>query len=123
MYKRTLFNFIALLICYLSYAQTYEVQYTSSYNGKVLTEQPLTLVWADAKENFILNNTIREQKSDYPFEITKVEKPSNTIVSYAFLKPGEIISSPDAESVGKQNFELTNETKKILWLLQAQSKK
>lgn len=114
MYKRTLFNFIALLICYLSYAQTYEVQYTSSYNGKVLTEQPLTLVWADAKENFILNNTIREQKSDYPFEITKVEKPSNTIVSYAFLKPGEIISSPDAESVGKQNFEQTNETKKIL---------
>ncbi|CEJ70299.1 hypothetical protein BN1195_02604 [Chryseobacterium oranimense G311] len=114
MYKRTLFNFIALLICYLSYAQTYEVQYTSSYNGKVLTEQPPTLVWADAKENFILNNTIREQKSDYPFEITKVEKPSNTIVSYAFLKPGEIISSPDAESVGKQNFELTNETKKIL---------
>jgi hypothetical protein len=101
-------------MCYLSYAQTYEVQYTSSYNGKVLTEQPLTLVWADAKENFILNNTIREQKSDYPFEITKVEKPSNTIVSYAFLRPGEIISSPDAESVGKQNFELTNETKKIL---------
>jgi len=114
MYKRTLFNFFALFMCYLSYAQIYEVQYTSSYNGKVLTEQSPTLVWADAKENFILNNTIREQKSDYPFEITKVEKPSNTIVSYAFLKPGEIISSSDTESVGKQSFELTNETKKIL---------
>ncbi|NML71001.1 GLPGLI family protein [Chryseobacterium sp. RP-3-3] len=114
MYKKTLFNFLALFVCCLSYAQTYEVQYTSSSNGKVLTEQSPTLVWADGKENFILNNTIREQKSDYPFEITKVEKPSNTIVSYAFLKPGEVISSSDTESIGKQSFELTNETKKIL---------
>ncbi|MCT2407010.1 GLPGLI family protein [Chryseobacterium antibioticum] len=114
MYKETLFHFLAFFVCCLSYAQTYEVQYTSSSNGKVLTEQSPTLVWADGKENFILNNTIREQKSDYPFEITKVEKPSNIIVSYAFLKPGEIISSSDKESIGKQNFELTNETKKIL---------
>ncbi|SHF31445.1 GLPGLI family protein [Chryseobacterium sp. OV279] len=114
MYKTTLFNFFALFLCCLAYAQTYEIQYTSSYNGKVLTEQSPTLVWADAKENFILNNTIRQQKSDYPYEITKIEKPSNTVVSYAFLKPGEIISSSDAESIGKQSFELTNETKKIL---------
>ncbi|REC77646.1 peptide-N-glycosidase [Chryseobacterium elymi] len=114
MNKRILSSFFALFLCVLSYAQTYEIQYTSSYNGKVLTEQSPTLVWADATSNFILNNKIREQKSDYPFEITKVEKPSNTVVSYAFLKPGEIISSSDAESIGKQTFELTNETKKIL---------
>ncbi|PQA96830.1 peptide-N-glycosidase [Chryseobacterium shigense] len=114
MYIKNLFNFFALFFCCLAYAQTYEIRYTSSYNGKVLTEQSPTLVWADAKENFILNNTIREQKSDYPYEITKVEKPFNTVVSYAFLKPGEIISSSDAESIGKQSFELTSETKKIL---------
>lgn len=109
-----LFNFSALLLCIMTYAQTYEIQYISSYNGKVLTEQSPTLVLADGKENFILNNTIREQKSDYPFEITKIEKPSNTVVSYAFLSPGEIISSSDKESIGKQTFELTSETKKIL---------
>ncbi|SHM12270.1 GLPGLI family protein [Chryseobacterium carnipullorum] len=114
MYIKTLFNFFALFLCGLAYAQTYEILYTSSYNGKVLTEQSPTLVWADSKENFILSNAIREQKSDYPFEITKIEKPSNTVVSYAFLKPGDIISSSDAESIGKQTFELTNETKRIL---------
>lgn len=114
MYKRILFTFFALLLWGFNYSQTYEIQYTSSYNGKVLTEQPPVLVWADGKENFILNNTIREQKSGYPFEITKVEKPSNTIISYGFLKPGEIVSSSDAESIGKQTFEFTNETKKIL---------
>ncbi|WP_080778220.1 GLPGLI family protein [Chryseobacterium phocaeense] len=114
MYKRILFTFFALLHCGFIYSQTYEILYTSSYNGKVLTEQPPVLVWADGKENFILNNNIRQQKSEYPFEITKVEKPSNTIVSYGFLRPGEIISSSDTESVGKQTFELTNETKKIL---------
>ncbi|KFF27228.1 GLPGLI family protein [Chryseobacterium vrystaatense] len=114
MHKKILFNFFTLLLCVVTYAQTYEIQYISSYNGKVLTEQSPTLVLADGKDNFILNNTIREQKSDYPFEITKIEKPSNTVVSYAFLKPEEIISSSDTESIGKQTFELTNETKKIL---------
>ncbi|MDH6252691.1 hypothetical protein M2347_002418 [Chryseobacterium sp. H1D6B] len=113
MHTRILLSFFTFLFC-LTYSQTYEIQYISSYNGKVQAEQTPTLVWANEKENFILNNKIREQKSDYPFEITKVEKPSNTIISYAFLKPGELISTSDAESVGKQTFELINETKKIL---------
>jgi hypothetical protein len=113
MHTRILLSFFTFLFC-LTYSQTYEIQYISSYNGKVQAEQTPTLVWANEKENFILNNKIREQKSEYPFEITKVEKPSNTIVSYAFLKPGELISTSDTESVGKQTFELTNETKKIL---------
>lgn len=114
MRKRILLSFLSVFLFCLTFAQTYEIQYIGSYNGKVLTDQTPTLVWANEKENFILNNKIREQKSDYPFEITKIEKPSNTIVSYGFLKPNEIISTSDAESVGKQTFELTNETKKIL---------
>lgn len=113
MHKRILQVFFIVLFC-LNYAQTYEIQYLSSSNGKVSPEQTPTLVWVNEKENFILNNKIREQKSDYPFEITKIEKPSNTIVSYGFLKQGEIISTSDTQSVGKQTFELTNETKKIL---------
>ncbi|WP_288377129.1 GLPGLI family protein [uncultured Chryseobacterium sp.] len=114
MNTRIVFNFLAVFAYCLFSAQTYEIQYTSSYNGKTITDQPSTVVWVSEKENFILNSTIKEQKSRYPYEITKVEKPSNTIVSYAFLKPESIISASDAESVGKQNFELTNETKKIL---------
>ncbi|ASW74551.1 peptide-N-glycosidase [Chryseobacterium piperi] len=113
MRHRILLGFFTFLF-FMSYAQTYEIQYINSYNGKVQTEQPPILVWANEKENFILNNTIREQKSEYPFEITKVEKPSNTIVSYAFLQPNELISTSDTESVAKQSFELTKETKKIL---------
>lgn len=110
---RILSTFFIFLFC-MVYAQTYEIQYTSSYNGKVLTEQPTTLVWVNGKENFILNSKIRDQRSEYPFEITKVEFPSETIVSYAFLKPDETISTSDTESIGKQSFEFTNETKKIL---------
>ncbi|MCL8537001.1 GLPGLI family protein [Chryseobacterium gallinarum] len=114
MYKRTLFFILAVFsFCVIS-AQTYEIQYTSSYNGKTVSDQPSTIVWVNEKENFILNAIIKEQKSPYPFELTKVEKPSNTVVSYAFLKPGDIISASDAESIGKQNFEFTSETKKIL---------
>ncbi len=113
MHQRIIFALSVLLSC-LGFAQTYEVQYTSSYNGKILNDQPPTLVWASDKENFILNNNIRAQKAEFPFEITKIEKPSNIIISYAFLKNNEIISTSDAESVGKQAFELTAETKKIL---------
>lgn len=114
MYKRIVLSIVFIFSICLFSAQTYEIQYTSSYNGKVVSDQPATIAWVSEKDNFILNNTIKEQKSSFPFEITKVEKPSNTVLSYAFLKPGEIISSADSESVGKQNFELTNETKKIL---------
>lgn len=113
MHQRIIFA-LSVLLSFLGSAQTYEVQYISSYNGKILNDQSPTLVWASEKENFILNNSIREQKADFPFEITKIEKPSNTIISYAFLKNNEIISTSDAESVGKQTFELTAETKKIL---------
>lgn len=113
MHQRILLSFF-IVLSLLSFSQTYEVQYTSSYNGKVIPDQTPVLVWANEKENFILNTKIREQKAEFPFEITKIEKASNTIISYAFLKPDEIISTSDAESVAKQTFEFTNETKKIL---------
>lgn len=116
MYQRislSLFIFFSLF----TFAQTYEVQYVSSYNGKTNSGQPLTVVWAGEKENLILNTKIKEHKEEYPFEITKIEKPSNTVITYAFLKPDEIISTADSTSVDRQTFEFTNETKKILGYL------
>ncbi|MBT2621105.1 GLPGLI family protein [Chryseobacterium sp. ISL-6] len=113
MYKRILLS-LSIFVFFVTNAQTYEIQYISSYNGKVQADQSPTFIWVNSEENYILNNSIREKKSEYPFEITKVEKPSNTIVSYAFLKPSETISTSDKESVSKQTFELTSETKKIL---------
>ncbi|WP_245168915.1 GLPGLI family protein [Chryseobacterium sp. RR2-3-20] len=113
MLKSFIFS-ICIFISVLNYSQTFEIRYESSYNGKVQPNQDPLMVYANEKENFILNSKIKEQKSDYPFEISKIEKPSNTIFSYAFLKPDEIISTSDAESVDKQTFEITNQTKKIL---------
>lgn len=113
MYKKIYLSLL-LLVCIISSAQTYEIQYVSSSNGKVLSEQSPTLVWANNKENYIVSKNVIDKKAEYPHEITKIEKPSNTIVSYAFLQSGEIISTSDKESISKQNFELTSETKKIL---------
>ncbi|QQV03325.1 MULTISPECIES: GLPGLI family protein [Chryseobacterium] len=110
-------RFIIILITFISVlhlSQTYEIQYENSYNGKVQSNQNPVIVWVNAQENFILNSKIKELKSDYPFEITKIEKPSNNIISHAFLKPNEVISTSDGESIGKQEFEFTSETKKIL---------
>ncbi|WP_210150776.1 GLPGLI family protein [Chryseobacterium scophthalmum] len=113
MFKSILASFF-ILLSVLSFSQTYEIQYESSYNGKAQPNQNQTIVWVNENENFILNTKIKEQKSDYPFEISKIEKPSNTIVSYGFLKPNEAISTSDKESIAKQEFELTTQTKKIL---------
>ncbi|MCU7613000.1 GLPGLI family protein [Chryseobacterium sp. GMJ5] len=113
MFKSILFCFFILLSVF-NFAQTYEIQYTSSYNGKVQPNQNPTVVWVNENENYILNSKVKDQKSDYPFEISKIEKPSNTIISYGFLRPGEIISTSDSQSVAKQSFEFTDKTKKIL---------
>lgn len=113
MFKSILVSFFICLSIF-SFSQTYEIQYKSSYNGKVQPNQNPTIVWVNENENFILNTKIKEQKSDYPFEISKIKKPSNTIVSYAFLKQNEAISTSDKESIAKQEFELTTQTKKIL---------
>lgn len=113
MFKTILASFFIFLSVF-SFSQTYEIQYESSYNGKAQPNQNPTIVWVNEQENFILNTKIKELKSDYPFEISKIEKPSNTIVSYAFLKPNEAISTSDKESISKQEFELTTQTKKIL---------
>lgn len=113
MFKSILASFF-IFLSVLSFSQTYEIQYESSYNGKAQPNQNQTIVWVNENENFILNTKIKELKSDYPFEISKIEKPSNTIVSYAFLKPNEAISTSDKESIAKQEFELTTQTKKIL---------
>lgn len=113
MFKSILASFF-ICLSILSFSQTYEIQYESSYNGKVQPNQNPTIVWVNENENFILNTKIKDQKSDYPFEISKIEKPSNTIISYAFLKENEAISTSDKESIAKQEFELTTETKKIL---------
>lgn len=113
MFKSILASFF-IFLSVLSFSQTYEIQYESSYNGKAQPNQNQTIVWVNENENYILNTKIKELKSDYPFEISKIEKPSNTIVSYAFLKPNEAISTSDKESIAKQEFELTAQTKKIL---------
>lgn len=113
MFKSILVSFF-IFLSVLSFSQTYEIQYESSYNGKVQPNQNQLIVWVNENENFILNTKIKEQKNDYPFEISKIEKPSNTIISYAFLKPNEAISTSDKESIAKQEFELTAQTKKIL---------
>lgn len=113
MLKSSLFSFFICLFA-LNFAQTYEIQYESSYNGKVQPNQNPLIVWVNASENYILNSKVKEQKNDYPFEISKIEKPSNTIVSYGFLNAENIISTSDSESIAKQSFELTSETKKIL---------
>ncbi|WP_312075585.1 GLPGLI family protein [Chryseobacterium sp.] len=103
-----------LLIFGLNHAQTYEIQYESSYNGKVQSNQPKTVVWVNETENFILSTKIKDEKPEYPFEISKIEKPQNIIVSYGFLNPNKIVSTSDAESISKQEFEMTSETKNIL---------
>ncbi|PQA98077.1 GLPGLI family protein [Chryseobacterium piscicola] len=112
--QKSIFLVCFILLSILNHAQTYEIEYESSYNGKVQADQPKTVTWVSETENYILNTNIKNQKTEFPFEISKIEKPSNTIISYGFLNQNKIVSTSDAESIAKQEFEVTSETKKIL---------
>ena len=78
MYKKIYLSLL-VLVCIISSAQTYEIQYVSSSNGKVLSEQSPTLVWANNKENYIFSKNVIDKKAEYPYEITKIEKPSKVL--------------------------------------------
>lgn len=106
-----------LFFSVFGFAQTFEILYQNSSNGQIQNKENPTIVWTNETENYILNQKTKDSKNNFPYEITKIEKPSSTIVSYAFLNPETLISTSDSEAIAKQTFEFPNDTKKILGYL------
>ncbi|MCD0468685.1 PNGase F N-terminal domain-containing protein [Flavobacterium sp. JAS] len=116
--KKTLFTFFTFCIISLSFAQmtpkAIKVTYQRSSNGKVIPNQDPLFLYASKDLSLITTDKIMQQKADFPFEQTFVDFNSKTISQLANLKANKSILTHDAEALGKQKIEFTDETKKIL---------
>lgn len=91
-----------------------KITYLVSYNGQTDTSQ--NPIWALASNNKVLV-TSRDQmlgKSNYPREMMLVMPVQKIYSQYAFLNDSESVYMTDSSSIGKQQFEFSEETKQIL---------
>jgi len=103
-----------LLISVHGFSQKYKITYLKSSNGNLLENQDPVWVFTNANQTLLSSESVRNQKADFPYEETTVDRNANSFCQTAFLKGNEIIATKDSISLAKQTFELLNETKKIL---------
>lgn len=105
-----------LWLCVLGFqilaAQTYQITYTSSFEGKVSKNPNPTVLITSPNQSFILSQNILDHQEKVPFEITRVN--NDKVTQFAFLKDHKAIQNVQDSVFLKQKFTLTNETKKIL---------
>lgn len=112
---------ILLFLSTLSFAQIQfisnnltKITYQVSSNGIVNENQNPIWVFADAENVLITSRDLFQQKSNFPFEMTFVQPQKASYSQFGFLNSNEAISMMDSESLASQDFELLDETKKIL---------
>ncbi len=112
--KKILFTFFAFCLITFSFAQktpkAIKVTYQRSSNGKIIPNQDPLFLFASKDLSLITTDKIMQQKANFPFEQTFVDFNSKTISQLANLKTNKLILNNDAETLGKQKFEFTEET-------------
>jgi len=110
-----------LLACSSVFAQikfdsgkVFKITYSVRYNGNTDENQNPIWVFADENQVLISSRDHIQGKGKFPFEMTFVEPHQKKYNQIAFLNSDESIAVSDAESIGKQKFELESETKMIL---------
>mgnify|MGYP000707313757 CR=1 FL=1 len=94
--------------------QTIKVSYSKSYNGKLQENQDNIWIFSNSNETLITSENTILQKSNFPYEQTLVKRDKNALLQITQLKKNASTSTLDSISLGKQSFEFSDETKKIL---------
>lgn len=92
----------------------YKVTYLKSSNGTVLQDQDAVVVFTNVSETIITSQNIIDGLITFPFEKFFVDRKNNHYIQIAELSESKQIATIDSFAIGKQSFEITNETKKIL---------
>ena len=98
----------------MTLAQTYEITYKSTFEGKEAEGQTPILIYTNSDKTTVLNEKIKSQKANFPFEITEIDRKDNNVSQFAFLNNNQAIKTNDNALLAKQKFELLPDTKKIL---------
>ncbi|TPD65768.1 GLPGLI family protein [Flavobacterium microcysteis] len=95
-------------------SKAYKITYSRSSNGKTVEGQDPVLVFSDTNEAVITSVNNITGKAEYPFEETLITPNSNSVIQVANLSATRKIFTIDSLSLGKQTFEIGNETRSIL---------
>jgi GLPGLI family protein len=107
---------LALLFSVTVFAQPglYKITYLKSSNGKILEDQDPVVVFADDNQTIVTSQAAIDKKAEYPYEIIYVDRKSFAYSQLAYLSADGRTLMRDSTAIGKQTFEITNETKIIL---------
>jgi hypothetical protein len=117
LYILTLSFFISFGVCaqaVLKSNSNYKITYFRSSDGKPKEDRNPAVVTVSATQNLISNAAILDNKAKYPYEQSIVTKPSQILFQLADLGVNNQIATADSVAIGKQVFELSNDTKVIL---------
>ncbi|WP_298394168.1 PNGase F N-terminal domain-containing protein [Flavobacterium sp.] len=110
---KDLFTITFLILSTISSSQNnYKITYTRTSNGTLVENQDPILVFSNEKQSVISSEAIQSNKIVYPFEQTVIN--GLNYFQLAQLNNSKSITTKDSTSIGKQTFELLNDTKKIL---------
>lgn len=116
-------NLTLLLLSYLSltFAQVgitpskgFKITYLKSSNGKLVENQDPILVFTNEIETLVTTQNINSGKTTFPYEQTFINRSENAFVQLAQMSASKSITTTDSLSLGKQTFEITQETKTVL---------
>ncbi len=117
------FKFIVLALFLWSFcnAQTstkpnpfgYKITYSEISNGKALENDNPIITLTNEKETLLSSEKIEANKSDYPYEQTKINRADNSFIKLAYVNTTTTIAFQDTTAIRNQTFELINETKEI----------
>ncbi|MBS4039764.1 MAG: GLPGLI family protein [Flavobacteriales bacterium] len=96
------------------FSQNFQITYQRSSHGKMIENQDPILVFASSDKVWITSQKMMQGVAKVPFEQIYVQPTKQSYVQVATLKHGKQVAMFDEEAIAKQNFEWTNETKKIL---------
>lgn len=108
------FAFFAIASSAQKNNKAYKITYSRSSNGKTVEGQDPVLVFSDTNEAIITSVNNITGKAEYPFEETLITPNSNSVIQAANLSATRKIFTVDSLSLGKQTFEIGNETRTIL---------
>lgn len=111
--KKTLLLFVCLTSTVFQ-AQQYKISYLRSYHGTVIENQDPIWLFAYDQGAWLTSERMLNGTASYPFEQTYIQPQKGNYVQVAQLNASQKTALMDSISLGKQNFELTGETKKIL---------
>lgn len=91
-----------------------KITYTMSFNGKTEENINKIIAFAGRDQTLITKEQDFEMKSKFPFEMSVVNRKSNSAELYAFLNDSTLVTAEDTASLRKYKFEQTGEIKTIL---------